>query len=268
MTRDHDLKRAVRARMSVTGEKYTVARSALVAPATSRTAPSETSESQGGTVATTETGVLAEIDERGYAVLRSFVSGDGLARMRDAVDEVVSTTLATKQEEDRERRAAGETGFIDLWSPDEPGGISVDLTAHPDVAWVLRHEGLLHVASGLKGTSAVLRRAAAWVTLPGFGHQGLHPDADGPAPGVGSWATVRFVVILSAHRPGTGTFRALPGSHRDPPSFTGVASAMPPHPDEERAEAEPGDVIVYSEQLWKSGTFNAGLEPMKCVLVE
>ena len=30
MTRDHDGKRAIRARMKVTGERYTVARSALV----------------------------------------------------------------------------------------------------------------------------------------------------------------------------------------------------------------------------------------------
>lgn len=268
MTRDHDMKRAVRARMNATGEKYTVARSALVAPATSRRTPSETSESQGGTVTTTDTNVLAEIDERGYAVLRSFVSGSDLARMSDAVDEAVSATLAEKQAEDRARRGAGETGFIDLWSPGEPGGIFADLTAQPDVAWILQHQGLLDIASALKGTSAGLRRAAAWVTLPGYGHQGLHPNADGPAPEVGSWAVVRFVVVVSAHHPDTGTFRAIPGSHRNSPSFTGIGSAMSPHPDEDRTEAHPGDVIVYSEQLWKSGTFNGGVDPLKCVLVD
>lgn len=268
MTRDHDLKRAVRARMQATGEKYTVARSALVAPAASRTAPSETTASQGGTVPTTDTDVLAEIDERGYAVLRSFISGVDLARMDHAVDEAVEARLAEMQAEDRERRAAGETGFIDLWSPGEPGGISVDLTAHSDVAWILQHEGLLALAGALRGSSAVLRRAAAWVTLPGFGHQGLHPNAGGPAPSVGSWAVVRFVVALSAHHPDTGTFRAIPGSHRQPPAFTGVGSAMSPHPDEDRVEAGPGDVIVYAEQLWKSSTFNGGMDPLKCVLVD
>lgn len=268
MTRDHDMKRAVRARMNATGEKYTVARSALVAPGTSRTESSKTSESQGGTVTTTDTSVLTEVDERGYAVLRSFIGGNDLARLGLAVDEAVSATLAEKQTEDRERRAAGETGFIDLWSPGEPGGIFADLTAQPDVAWILQHQGLLDIARALKGTSAVLRRAAAWVTLPGYGHQGLHPNADGPAPEVGSWAVVRFVVVLSAHHPDTGTFRAIPGSHRNPPFFNGVGSAMSPHTDEDRTEAYPGDVIVYSEQLWKSGTFNGGVDPLKCVLVD
>lgn len=268
MTRDHDMKRAVRARMAATGKRYTVARSSLVAPNPPTASDSETSPSQGGTMATTDSSVLAAIDERGYAVLRSFVSPDALARMSDAVDEVVSTTLAEKQEEDRQRRAAGETGPIDVWSPGEAGGIYADLTDHPDVAWILRHQDLLHVAGELKGTSTVLRRAAAWVTLPGFGHQGLHPNAEGPAPAVGSWDVVRFVVILSPYRPDTGTFRAIPGSHRSAPEFTGFGSAMPPHPDEDRSEADPGDVIVYSEQLWKSGTFNGGLEPLKCVLVD
>lgn len=162
----------------------------------------------------------------------------------------------------------GETGYIDVWSPGEPGGISADLTAHPDVAWILQHEGLLDVARSLQGISPVLRRAAAWVTLPGFGHQGLHPNAEGPPPAVGAWPVVRFVVLLSAHHPNTGTFRAIPGSHRNPPSFAGIGSAMSPHPDEDRIEAHPGDVIVYSDQLWKSGTFNGGADPLKCVLVD
>lgn len=43
---------------------------------------------------------------------------------------------------------------------------------------------------------------------------------------------------------------------------------MPPHPDEVRIEAEPGDVFVYAAHLWKSGTFNGGLEPSKCLLIE
>ncbi len=43
---------------------------------------------------------------------------------------------------------------------------------------------------------------------------------------------------------------------------------MPPHPDEVLVEADPGDLLVYSAQLWKSGTFNGGLEPLKCLLVE
>jgi ectoine hydroxylase-related dioxygenase (phytanoyl-CoA dioxygenase family) len=268
MTRDHDLKRAVRARMTATGEKYTVARSALVAPATTRAGAAETSESQGGTVATINTDLLEEIDERGYAVLRSFVRPDGLARISGAVDEAVAAALAEKEAEDRKRRAAGESGFIDVWRSSEPGGLSADLTAHPGVSWVLGDERLVQLATELTGSTAVLHRAAAWVTLPGFGHQGLHPNGDGPARQIGSWPVVRCVVIVSPHRPDTGTFRAIPGSHRHAPTFDGIGSAMRPHRDEERIEADPGDVIVYSDQLWKSSTFNAGAEPLKSLLVD
>lgn len=42
--------------------------------------------------------------------------------MTATVDDVISTTLAEKQEEDR-RRDAGETGPIDAWYPGQPGGI-------------------------------------------------------------------------------------------------------------------------------------------------
>src|SRR5688572_14184560 len=102
MTRDHDSKRAIRARMKVTGERYTVARSALVAPSTSRPpSRSETTESQGGTVASVDTDLLGELDERGFAVIRSFAPPDEVARLTAVVDEVVATTLAAKQEERR-----------------------------------------------------------------------------------------------------------------------------------------------------------------------
>ena len=267
MTRDHDIKRAVRARMSATGERYTVARSALVAPDQS-SANSETSHPQGEVMSAVDTDIFEELDALGFALLRSFIAPDDVARLSLVVDEVISATNAEKQEEAERRRAAGETGPINVWHPGQPGGIYEDLTNRADVAWTLQHQGLLAIASTLKGTSSELRRVAAWASMPGFGHQGLHPDDEGTYRAVGAWEVARFVVVLSSHRPETGTLRVIPGSHRTPLELTGWGSAMPPHPDEVLLEGEPGDVIVYAAQLWKSGTFNGGTEPSKCLLIE
>lgn len=267
MTRDHDMKRAVRARMRATGERYTVARSALVAPDPSDAPKSETSQSQGGTMPVVHIRMLDELDERGFVVLRSFATAEEVARMTAFVDDVISTTLAVKQEEEDRRRDAGGTGPIDVWYPGEPGGIYADLTDHADLAWILTHPWLLELAGAVRSGAPKIRKVGAWASMPGYGHQGFHPDEEGSSPPVGSWDVARFVFVLS--RPETGTLRAIPGSHRYAPQFADwKGSAMPPHPNEIRIEADPGDLIVYSAQLWKSGTFNGGLEPRKCLLVE
>lgn len=269
MTRDHDMKRAVRARMRATGERYTVARSALVAPDASDTPNSETSQSQGGIMPVVDIGMLDELDERGFAVFPSFATTEEVARMTAVVDEVISATLAEKRAEEDRRRAAGETGPIDVWYPGEPGGIYADVTDHDDAAWVLTHPWLLELAGAIKAGTPKMSKVGAWASMPGYGHQGFHPDEEGSSPSVGSWDVARFVFGLSPYHPENGTFRAIPGSHRQTPQFADwKGSAMPPHPDEVRVEANPGDLLVYSAQLWKSGTFNGGIEPTKCLLVE
>lgn len=268
MTRDHDMKRAIRARMKVTGEQYTAARSALVAPGASRAPASETSESQGGVMAAVQSELLEELDQRGFAVLRSFIESDAVARLMEFVNDIVSAAVADKQEEDRARRAAGETGWIDVWHPGEAGFVVKDVTGAADVASILRDQRLLEIARSVKGAGATLRKIRVIASMPGYGHQGFHPDSergrdDRAAPSIGSWDDVAFFLVISPHRAETGTIRALPGSHRTPPHFAELGSAMPPHPDEVRIEADPGDLFVYSAQLWKSSTFNGGHEPLK-----
>ncbi len=73
------------------------------------------------------------------------------------------------------------------------------------------------------------RKVGALASLPGFGHQGFHPDHEGVSQPIGSWNALVFVVMLSPHRAGTGTIRAIPGSHRSAPELTGWGSAMPGH---------------------------------------
>lgn len=267
MTRDHDIKRAIRARMKVTGKPYTVARAALVAPSVPPAPGSETSESQGGTMASVHTELRDDLDERGFAVIRTFATPEQVARLTAAVDEVIAATVAEKQEEADQQLAAGERG-INVWYPGEEGTIFKVVTDQPDVAWVLNDRRLLDIVDSIKGPGSTLRKIGALAWLPGFGHQGLHQDYDGVDEALGSWDRLVFVVMLSPHHADTGTIRALPGSHRTPPQFADyLGSAMPAHDDEVRIDGEPGDVLVSSGHLWKSGTFNSGREPVKSLLV-
>ena len=178
MTRDHDMKRAIRARMKVTGERYTAARSALVAPSVPPAAGSETSESQGGTMASAHTELLDELDTRGFAVIRGFATPEQVARLTAVVDEVIAATVAEKQEEADQRLAAGERG-INVWHPGEEGAIFKVVTDLPGVAWVLNDRWLLDIVDSVKGSGSRLRKVGALASLPGFGHQGFHQDYDG-----------------------------------------------------------------------------------------
>ena len=238
MTRDHDTKRAIRARMKVTGERYTVARAALVA------APATT----GGTVSTST--IQDELAERGFVIIRSFATGERLDRLVATVDEIIARTVAEKLEEGERRREAGETGFIDVWNG-APGGIVERVTDHPDVRWLLDDQRLRPFITP--------NRVTAIAALPGFGHEGLHQN---PHEGYAS------ALSLSPTRADTGAFRAIPGSHRKAPQFDPMAGAMAPHPDEVRVETDPGDLLVYDALLWKSGTFNGGTEPLKVLAIE
>ena len=266
MTRDHDVKRAIRARMKATGEPYTVARSALVAP-TPSSPESQAAAPQGGTVAPVEARVIEELDGRGFAVLRSFATAEQVAELTEVVDDVISSVRAEKEAEARARHAAGERR-IDVWHPGEPGWIAQIVTDRPKVQWLADDPRLVHIIGEAKGSPSRPTRIRALATLPGYGHQGFHPNREGMAPSFGSWAVLDFVVMLSPHRSETGTIRVLPGSHRAPAQFSEWGSAMPPHPDEVRIDAEPGDVLVYSAHLWKSSTFNGGQGPVKSLLVE
>jgi ectoine hydroxylase-related dioxygenase (phytanoyl-CoA dioxygenase family) len=217
-------------------------------------------------VATVQTGLIDELDARGFAVIRSFATAEQVMRLVAVVDEVISAVLAEKQQEALDRQAAGERR-INVWHPGEPGVIFKVVSDRPEVRWLINDERLLEITERAKGSPGDLHQIGALASMPGFGHQGLHPDHEGAVSAFGAWDALVFVVLLSQHRPDTGTIRVLPGSHRLHPQFTEWGSAMPPHPDEVRIEGEAGDVFVYSGHLWKSATFNGGHEPVKSLLV-
>ena len=270
MTRDHDIKRAVRARMSATGERYTVARSALVAPAHSGTT-SETSQSEGETMPAVDTDLLAVLDEQGFAIIRSFATSDELERINAVVDEVVNAKISEVHEEEERRRAEGESGWVNAWHPGPAGAVSRLVTERPDVTWIREHPLLLEIRAAAMRDSARMkespgqfkfRHVGVGAALPGYGHQGFHADDETPSPPIGSWDGLSFIFVLNRQDAEVGTMRAVPGSHRISlrPRFVEFGSAMPPQPDEIRMEADPGDLIIHSSHLLKSMTLNAGTE--------
>jgi ectoine hydroxylase-related dioxygenase (phytanoyl-CoA dioxygenase family) len=126
------------------------------------------------------------------------------------------------------------------------------------------HAGLLELKRATEGGPATIDNVGVHSSLPGYGHEGFHPDKPGPSTQVGTWDGTEFIIPLSPYRPDAGTIRALPGTHRSAPDFEPVGgSAMPPHPDEVRIEADAGDVFVFSSHLWRSETLNGGVDVRK-----
>lgn len=215
------------------------------------------------------TDLLAELDEQGFAIVRSFATSDELKRICAVVDEVVSAKLSEVREEDERRRAAGETGWVNVWDPGPAGVVSAVVTERPEVAWIREHPQLLEIRSSAMADASPMRERSfrsrfrhvgIGASLPGYGHQGFHADDEAPSPPIGEWDGMSFIFVLNRQDAEVGTMRAVPGSHRVPlrPRLVEFGSAMLPQPDEVRMEADPGDLIVHSKHLWKSMTLNAG----------
>lgn len=261
MTRDHDVKRAIRARMRATGETYMVARTAFVAPSEPSGGP-ETSESQGGTMSSI-TSVLENLDRNGFALVQGFASPTQVADLAGLVDAEISVLAAEALVEARRRLEAGEGG-----GTGRAASLAL-LSDRPEAAWLLSDQRLRDITTAAKGSGHPLEKIAAIVSRPGTGHQGLHQDSPGVDGPLGTWEKLVFVLMLTENRPGAGAIRALPGSHRSAaqPFPNQVGSAYAPCDGEVHIEAEAGDLLVYSGNLWKSGTHNGGRETTTSVLI-
>ena len=251
MTRDRDTKRAVRARMRATGERYTQARSALYGSSSSTPSIGSGPDAEGGAMRSDE--VLEQLDRDGYAVIRGVVPTATVDELRRWVDQLADEDIDWRMREVRRRREAGESD-VRAFPIGSEGRVQLPLDDDERVAPLIN--SVADVAQRI-GTPRRGRPGVA-VCLPGWGgHDGLHPDLPGPAPEIGRWDGAIFTWPLTTWQ----GMRLVPGSHRNDPVFReAFAGAVAPHPDEIHVDAGPGDVVINSIHIWKSATLNQGTD--------
>jgi ectoine hydroxylase-related dioxygenase (phytanoyl-CoA dioxygenase family) len=173
------------------------------------------------------------------------------------VEALVHAEFDARMEEASHRAEAGEQR-IDVW-PEERGVVHLTFGSNDDRFQTLTcHRFTSALAAESLGPHVDVAGVSLRVPLPGFGHQGLHQDAD-PTADPGRWHEVRVTWVLSPFTVETGTLRVIPGSHLTGPPNEPDVLGMPPHPDEVRVMAEPGAVVLRGN-VWHSGTFNASSE--------
>jgi hypothetical protein len=104
--------------------------------------------------------------------------------------------------------------------------------------------------SGLPGERLSLR-----ASIPGYGHQGLHPDYFPDQRTDGSWQVLAGMWCLSEFTHNNGPLRFLPGSHRSRPDPSDDMEwvGMGPHPNEVKVLCPAGSLILFnSASLWHS----------------
>lgn len=248
MTQDHNSKRQVRARVRVTGERYTQARSALFGPSKADRTAEPKPDSTGETMASAQ--MQSALDRDGYAVVRDVTPRHVIEDLRQWVQGLVDEDLAWRLDETERRRDAGETDVRPF-----PRGMDGRFTFLLDDPY--RRELLADGVRDLAATIGipVYRRLGITAIMPGWGaHDGLHNELTGPASDLGDWDGAAFTWPLTE---GWDGMRLVPGSHRRDPVFAErFAGAIAPHPDEVQVEAGVGDVVIHNLHIWKSGTLN------------
>ncbi len=93
-------------------------------------------------------------------------------------------------------------------------------------------------------------------SLPGQGHQGLHPDWAGPVE-PGDFHILNSMWCLDDFTAENGATRAVPGRHlsgRVPADE--MADVLDDHPEQIHLTAPAGSVVVFNSHLWHGGTLN------------
>ncbi len=161
----------------------------------------------------------------------------------------------------------GEPASIPEW--EEPGVVREQLSPEEDdlrplVTHPLVVDAVEAVLDSCSRVDAGLR-----APLPGFGHQGLHPDFEDRTPEQ-SWRSLSAMWCVSEFTRDNGPLRVVPGSHLPgrAPEFEWYSGGMGPHDDEVKIVAPEGSVVLFNNaDLWHSGTFNYSKQPRLAVTV-
>lgn len=188
----------------------------------------------------------------GYLLVPSLLGGADLARIAARLAEHVRQTVAA---------------WADEPSLDTHEGCVVTCfpLGDPGLAPCCRHPLLADAAATVLADGWRLGNLELRAPIPGCGHQGLHQDFGGRAPGP-TWQALSAMWCISEFTRDNGPLRVIPGSHLrgEPPIDTehGYATGMGPHPDEVKIIAPAGSVILFNgADLWHSGTLNYSPAP-------
>lgn len=192
------------------------------------------------------------LERDGYLMVPSLLAETVIARLAGRLSELVRQTVAAWD--------AGPSPQIV-----ERGVVRARLgLADPEFAPCRDHPLLAEAAAAVLGPDWHLGALSLRAPLPGWGHQGLHPDFDQRRT-AGRWQTLSAMWCITAFTLDNGPLRVIPGSHRvsEPPIDTlAFGSGMGPHPDEVKIAAPAGSVIMFnSADLWHSGTLNYSPAP-------
>ncbi len=179
----------------------------------------------------------ARLDEDGFVVLDSLVSGPALDRLNGHI----------------------EAGLVDArtdpsWSPG--GTLHLDglFDRGPDFDRIWTAAPLLAAVEHLLGDQIQVRGLHYRGPQPGFGAQLLHQDfghRDPSDPVSGAVA----LVALSPFTGENGATRVVPGSHRSW-EFSAPSTMDTRHADEVQVLLPAGSVLVMNGHLWHSGVRN------------
>lgn len=184
-----------------------------------------------------------QLDERGYVILKDFMSGALLSALREKIEQLF----------DAEGESAGsefkqEAGCRRLANLANKGQIFRDTIVEPILLELVRH---------VLGPEIKLSSLNARSVNPHFGSsQPLHCDMSAIPDERGYWVC-NSVWVLDDFTEDNGALRAIPGSHRYHKSPQEVLDdPTQPHPDQVVLTAPAGSLIVMNAHLWHGGLAN------------
>ena len=186
------------------------------------------------------------LQEQGYLIVRGVMDAAWLEELRMATGRLLAEEGADAGGEFRK-----EVGSDRLANLVDKGECFQRLVSHPM---------LLEAAEAVLGPDWKLSSLNYRAALPGEQSlQPLHCDM-GLLPDAFGNAVFNSIWMLDDFTPENGPTRFVPGSHR-----SGVlpSNGSAPHPDEQVALGNAGDVILMNSHMWHGGTANLTFVPRR-----
>ena len=188
---------------------------------------------------------LRNIAELGLTIVPEVLTGEALARARDALYRAAESDRARGREQKFGLDYAHDDTNQRVWNVLSRDPVFEDMAAHP-VA--------VDYVKGVLGWPALLGNISANITGPGGGEMVLHADQIFvPEPWPAEPQGLNVAWCLDDFTEANGATRFAPGSHRlnrSPGAGDGDVATVP-------IEAPAGSVLVFESRVWHKTGFNS-----------